>query len=74
MHDDAPTALLHTNIPLEVKGTAAFFGCRKMQRHLRSRYKLNIPRDNVMNIFRKVDQEGTEIRRLRKLCCRKCIS
>ena len=68
------TELLRTNVPLEVKGTAASFGCRKMQRHLRSRYKLNIPRDKLMNILRKVDQEGTEIRGSRKLYCRKYIS
>ena len=72
--DNVPIELLHTIIHREVRGPAASFGYRKMQCHLRSRYKLNIPRDNVMNILKEVDPEGTEIRRSRKLCRRKYIS
>ena len=73
-HDNVPVELLHTIIQREVRRPAASFGYRKMQHHLRSRYKLNIPRDNVMNILKEVDSEGTEIRRSRKLCRRKYIS
>ena len=73
-HDNVPIELLQTIIQREVRGPAASFGYRKMQCHLRSRYKLNIPRDNVMNILKEIDPEGTEIRRSRKLCRRKYIS
>ena len=73
-HDNVPVELIHTIVQREVRGPAASLGYRKMQRHLRSKYKLNIPRDNVMNILREVDSEGTEIRRSRKLYRRKCIS
>ena len=58
-HDNVPVELLHTIIQREVRGPAASFGYHKMQRHLRSRYKLNAPRDNVMNILMEIDPEGT---------------
>ena len=73
-HDNVPIELLHSNIQRKVRGPAASFGYRKMQRHLRSKHKLNVPRDNVMNILKEVDSEGTEIRQSRKLCRRKYIS
>ena len=56
-HDNVPVELLHTIIQREVRGPAASFGYCKIQRHLRSRYKLNIPRDNVMNFLREVVQK-----------------
>ena len=71
---NVPIELLHITIQREVRGPAASFRYGKIQRHLRSRYKLNILRDNVMNILKEVDPEGTEIRRSRKLCRRKYIS
>ena len=61
-HDNVPVELLHTIIQREVRGPAASFGYRKMQCHLRSRDKLNIPRDSVMDILKEFDPEGTEIR------------
>ena len=68
-----PIELFHTIIQCEVRGPSASFGYRKMQRHLRSRCKLNAPRDNTMNILREVDPEGIKTCRLRKLCRRKYI-
>ena len=73
-HDNVPVELLHCIIQREVIGPAAFSGYRKILRHLRSRYKLNIPRDNLMNILKEVDPEGTEIRRSPKFCRQKYIS
>ena len=61
-YDNVSIELLDTIIQREVRGPAASFGYRKMQCHLRSRDKLNIPRDSVMDILKEFDPEGTEIR------------
>ena len=49
-------------IQREVRRHAALFRYRKMQHHLRNRYKFNIPRGNAMNIITEIYPEGTEIR------------
>ena len=61
MHNNVPIELLHTIIQREVRGPATSFGYRKMQCYLRSRYKLNMPRDNIMNTSKEVDPEAMEI-------------
>ena len=73
-HNNVPIEFLHTIIQREVREPATSFGYRKMQRYLRSRYKLNMPRDNIMNISKEVDPEAMEICWSCKLCCRKYIS
>ena len=60
-HNNVPIELLHTIIQCEVRETATSFGYCKMQRYLRSRYKLNMQRDNIMNISKEVDPEAMEI-------------
>ena len=60
MHN-VPIELLHTIIQREVRGPATSFGYCKMQCYLRSRYKLNMPRDNIINISKEVDPEAMEI-------------
>ena len=73
-HDNVPVELLHTIARSEVRGPATCFGYREIKRHLRSRYKVNMPRDNVMNIFREADPEVKKIRQSCKLCRQKYIS
>ena len=54
-------------ISKEVKGPSSLLGYRSMWNLLKQSYKINVPRDSVMNLLKDIDPEGTERRKSRRL-------
>ena len=73
-NDDLPEELLQSIIRREIQGPASLFGYRRLQQHLRKTFKINIPRDRIMNTLKIVDPEGAEQRKSRRLRRQRYVS